>query len=216
MKHTRNTLGIYLKPELADKAAAGSLSAAEQALALQHLTDIFTSMSAYVPRGIRAGQPLLEKGARTEQTLMLADVTGFTTLSERLSRIGKEGAEEVTGIINSYFSPIIKIVGNYGGDVICFIGDALSISFGTLPGEKSPHQLRALKAAQEIQEFVKNFTEVKTSAGVFNLNLHMALHCGPAVNFRLGNPARGSFYLTAGAATNRVSAIEDAAEIGEK
>ncbi|MDI6739493.1 MAG: AAA family ATPase, partial [Candidatus Edwardsbacteria bacterium] len=72
-----------------------------------------------------------------------------------------------------------------------------------------------LKAAQEIQEFVKNFTEVKTSAGVFNLNLHLALHCGPAVNFRLGSPAKGAYYLTAGAVTNRVSVIEDAAEIGE-
>ena len=211
----RDTLKIYLKPELAEKAAGGTLSGAEQTQALALLTDIYASMSAYVPRSARVSQGPLEKGAVSDQTLMLADVTGFTTLSERLSRVGKEGAEEVTGIINSYFSPIIKIVGNYGGDVICFIGDALSINFASLPGEKSPHQLRALKAAHEIQEFVKNFTEVKTSAGVFNLNLHLALHCGAAVNFQLGNPAKGLYYLTAGAVTNQVSRAEDLAEIGE-
>ncbi|HTY08157.1 MAG TPA: adenylate/guanylate cyclase domain-containing protein, partial [Candidatus Edwardsbacteria bacterium] len=215
MKHGVNTLKIYLRPELAEQAAAGSLSGAAQAAVLQNLTEIYTSMAAYVPRSIRSDQARLEKGVRADRTLMLADVTGFTTLSERLSRIGKEGAEEVTGIINSYFSPIIKIVGNYGGDVICFIGDALSISFSSLPGEKSPHQLRALKAAQEIQDFVKNFTEVKTSAGVFNLNLHLALHCGQATDFRLGAPAKGLYYLIAGAAANRVSAIEDLAEIGD-
>ncbi|MDI6739492.1 MAG: adenylate/guanylate cyclase domain-containing protein, partial [Candidatus Edwardsbacteria bacterium] len=150
MRHSLNTLKIYLKPELAEKAAAGSLSADELTLALQHLTDIYNSMAAYMPRRIRIDQARLEKGFKEDQTLMLADVTGFTTLSERLSRIGKEGAEEVTGIINSYFSPIIKIVHNYGGDVICFIGDALSISFAGQPavaGEKSPHWLRALKAA---------------------------------------------------------------------
>ncbi|MRR09329.1 adenylate/guanylate cyclase domain-containing protein, partial [bacterium] len=180
MKHSQDILRIYLPSEAAAKASSATLDPAGTEQALRHLTDIYTSMAAYMPRGVRTGQAQLERGVRSDQTLMLADVTGFTTLSERLSRIGKEGAEEVTGIINSYFSPIIKIVGNYGGDVICFIGDALSISFSPLPGERSSHQLRALKAAQEIREFVKNFTEVKTSAGVFNLNLHLALHCGTA------------------------------------
>ena len=45
----------------------------------------------------------------------------------------------------------------------------------------------------------------KTSAGVFNLNLHLALHCGQATDFRLGAPAKGLHYLIAGAVTNSAS-----------
>ena len=43
-------------------------------------------------------------------TLYYADISGFTAISERISHIGKEGSEELTMVINSFFGPLIKII----------------------------------------------------------------------------------------------------------
>ena len=47
---------------------------------------------------------------------MFADVSGFTAMSEKLSVLGKEGAEEITLIVNDYFSSMLAISERYGGD----------------------------------------------------------------------------------------------------
>jgi len=197
----------YLGAVAAAKHAAGTLPPAEQQEHLHHLAKVYEVVLSYLPSGATRHQADLAQGKKVEQTILLADVTGFTSLSEKLSRIGKEGAEEVTNIINSYFSPLIKIALHYGGDVISFGGDAFSVGFEPLPGEKSPPHLRALKAVHEMQEFVKNFTEVKVSAGTFPLSLHLGLHTGKAVLCRVGEPGRELEYMVCGRATQRATEI---------
>jgi class 3 adenylate cyclase len=199
----------FLGGDISAKLAEGKLAGSEQDQARHHLAELNKVFSSYLPLGIEKHAEGLQNGVKIEQALLLADVTGFTVLSERLSRIGKEGAEEVTGIINSYFAPLIKIVRNYGGDVIYFGGDAFSAGFETLEGEKSPSYLRALQAAYEMGEFVKNFTEIKTSAGTFPINLHLALHYGPTEIFNVGRKDIDLEYFMAGKATNYASQIED-------
>jgi len=199
----------YLGEEISAKLIAGKLSDSEKDRAVQHLAELNKVFSSYLPLGIGKHSGQLQTGAKVEQALLLADVTGFTVLSERLSRTGREGAEEVTGIINSYFAPLIKIVHNYGGDIIYFGGDAFSAGFEALPGERSPNHLRALQAAFEMEEFVKNFAEIKTSAGAFPISLHLALHYGLTEIFSVGRQGSDLEYFMAGRATNYASQIED-------
>ncbi len=209
MSTEKKDLSQYLGEATAAKFSAGTLAPGEKEQALNHLAELTRVFSSYLPGGIRKHHQALQAGARVEQALLLADVTGFTVLSERLSRIGREGAEEVTGIINSYFAPLIKIVHNYGGDIIYFGGDAFSAGFETLAGERSPSHLRALQAAYEMQEFVRNFTEIKTSAGAFPISLHLALHLGPTKVFSVGRKEIDLEYFMAGRVTNYASQIED-------
>ena len=42
-----------------------------------------------------------------EGTLLMADISGFTKMSERLAEIGKEGAEWLTSTINLYFQSML-------------------------------------------------------------------------------------------------------------
>ena len=42
-------------------------------------------------------------GDMVEGTLVMADVSGFTTMSERLAEAGREGAERLTDVINGFF-----------------------------------------------------------------------------------------------------------------
>src|SRR4051812_11341624 len=62
-------------------------------------------------------------------TLVSADISGFTKLSERLARRGTEGTEELTTLINTCFGGMIAAVSQHGGDVLKFGGDALLVLF---------------------------------------------------------------------------------------
>jgi len=59
----------------------------------------------------------------------LADVSGFTALTEALAKEGPAGVELLTKCMNSYFAQVIDLVLHFGGDVSKFAGDAMLIVF---------------------------------------------------------------------------------------
>jgi class 3 adenylate cyclase/tetratricopeptide (TPR) repeat protein len=75
-------------------------------------------------------------------TLVSADISGFTALSERLAAKGREGAEELTTVVNDCFTGMIADCDRHGGDVVKFGGDALLVFF-----EGDGHAERACRAA---------------------------------------------------------------------
>src|SRR4051794_40492714 len=54
--------------------------------------------------------------SQAEATLLFADISGFTPLTERLARRGKVGAEELTDLLNSVFTELLTVAGTHGGD----------------------------------------------------------------------------------------------------
>ena len=74
-------------------------------------------------------------------TMVMADLSGFTALSERLAKLGDEGAERLTSVINSFFETMLKTATHYGGDTLTFGGDAILLLFD---GEE--HAARAVVA----------------------------------------------------------------------
>src|SRR5215207_628504 len=70
--------------------------------------------------------PLAEPTAeRFHAAVLYADISGFTPLTERLSRSGPAGVEELSGLLNAYFGELIALIAALGGDVVKFAGDAL-------------------------------------------------------------------------------------------
>ena len=61
--------------------------------------------------------------------VMVADIIGFTTLTEELSRKGPWGVELLTRCMNAVFKRIIDSVHAHGGDVMCFAGDSVICLF---------------------------------------------------------------------------------------
>ena len=89
------------------------------------------ALASYVPLLVeehqRAGggsRPMLVAG-----TLVSADISGFTALSERLAELGNEGAEQLTSLLNECFTAMIEACERRHGDVIKFGGDALLVLF---------------------------------------------------------------------------------------
>src|SRR5262245_4738023 len=90
---------------------------------------------SYVPqlfaRDILAhpGESPVGREQRLEVVGLFADCSGFTPISEALSKVGRDGAEELTRTLNSYFDPMIDLIHSYGGIIGKFAGDAMTIIF---------------------------------------------------------------------------------------
>src|SRR5258708_26570877 len=96
-----------------------------------------TSLAPYVPRLVTdwARNHAAERFRVVDGSLLSADISGFTALSERLAGIGRAGAEELTDLLNHCFDGMIATATRHGGDVLKFGGDALLIHF---PGDHHP------------------------------------------------------------------------------
>ncbi|MDP9258758.1 MAG: hypothetical protein M3Q31_19725, partial [Actinomycetota bacterium] len=48
-----------------------------------------------------------ERSRTYEGTLVFADISGFTDLTEALAKRGREGAEEIAGVVDAAFAELI-------------------------------------------------------------------------------------------------------------
>src|SRR5215217_6214559 len=65
--------------------------------------------TAYVPRLLPAWAAAEQAPAHrvVDGSLLLFDITGFTPLTERLARRGREGAEELSNLLDTVFSQLL-------------------------------------------------------------------------------------------------------------
>jgi len=141
-------------------------------------------------------------------TLVFVDISGFTALSERLSKKGKVGAEEVTDVLNNTFSELLEVAYQVDGSLLKFGGDALLLFF-TGPD----HASRACHAAGHMRMTLKKMGRRDTSAGKIALQMSIGIHSGAYQCFLVGESHR-ELVLTSANASKTVE-MESAAEAGE-
>ncbi len=107
-----------------------------------------------------------------EATLVSADISGFTKLSERLAGMGKQGAEELTDLLNECFDGMISICGAFRGDVLKFGGDALLVLF-----RGDGHAERACHASVGMRESIAR-PLVAGSGRRVSLRMSIGAHSG--------------------------------------
>lgn len=145
---------------------------------------------------------------RVDGTMAFVDISGFTAMSERLARLGKEGAEEVAEIINSIFARLLAVAYENGGSLLKFGGDALLLFF-----EGDQHATRAAHAAAWMRRRLREIGRIQTSAGLATLKMHVGLHSGGFDFFVVGDVHR-ELIVTGPAATTTVT-MESSAVAGE-
>src|SRR5438477_12826631 len=64
-----------------------------------------------------------------EGTLVFADISGFTRLTERLAARGHAGAEEMSDHLDAVLSRLLDAASAYGGWLVKWGGDALLLMF---------------------------------------------------------------------------------------
>jgi class 3 adenylate cyclase/tetratricopeptide (TPR) repeat protein len=113
-------------------------------------TESSSSAGSYVPDLVRGWSPGAPRHRQVEGSLVSADISGFTALSERLAGYGREGAEELTALLNQCFGGMIEIIDAHGGDVLKFGGDALLVLF-----TGDAHTARAAAACLRMRRLIE-------------------------------------------------------------
>lgn len=162
-------------------------------------------LRSYVPR-LLLGWPAGERWQALEGTLVSADISGFTALSERLADRGREGAEELSLLICDCFDGMIEDCHERGGDVVKFGGDAILVFF-----DGRHHAERAASAAAAMRRTIRrrrSTTDGKRVRLGVSIGMHAGVHHVVAID--IGTP---DLLVTGPGPTATVTA-EGAAERG--
>jgi adenylate cyclase len=143
---------------------------------------------------------------RRQVTVLFADLSGFTALSERLD------PEEIRAFQNALFDVLARVIARYDGFVEKFVGDAVLAVFGA-PVAHEDDPVRACEAALTILEGGKALTRQWAERLGQPVALHMGIHTGPVVAGNLGGAA-GAAYAVTGDTVNTTSRLLAAAASG--
>jgi class 3 adenylate cyclase len=164
------------------------------------------TLHAYLPqdrlRALARGESLPD---RTNGSALFADISGFTPLTEKLTReFGvRRGIEELAHRINSVYDAMIDEIDRLDGSVVSFAGDAIACWFDESLGDSA---LRAVLCARALQEVLKEFPD---------LSVKIAVCTGPVRRFATGDPSIRLIDTLAGATMARLAMAEQQAKPGD-
>jgi predicted ATPase/class 3 adenylate cyclase len=187
------------------------------------MSNSLPTLAAFVPPGIthsifQAQAPAPPTAAKTEPfpaAVLFADVSGFTPLTEALAQKGAEGPEELTRLLNGYFSRMIALIEAEGGEVVKFSGDAVTVIFPARDETLAVATRRAAQAARAMQAAMAEFTTLKTSAGLIALGMKIGIGAGQILAAQVGGLNSRWEYVIAGDPLRQVAEAEHQAQQGD-
>jgi class 3 adenylate cyclase/tetratricopeptide (TPR) repeat protein len=170
----------------------------------------FASPRAYTPAHL-AEKILKVRGAlqgeRKQVSVLFADVSGFTAISEKLD------PEEVHRLMNGAFELMLGAIHRFEGTANQFLGDGLMALFGA-PITHEDHAQRAVHAALEIQRALHDYRErLKRECGV-DFRMRIGLNTGLVVVGAIGDNLRMD-YTAVGDTTNLAARMQQLARPGQ-
>ena len=130
-----------------------------------------------------------------EATVLMADVAGFTALTET------KGAQAIVDTFNAYFEAASEVIGTHNGIVTQFIGDAVLATFN-VPAVDPEHRQHGINAAVDLLKLVQS----TTFAGE-KLKIRVGVSTGPVIAGNVGGGGRET-YTVYGEAVNLASRLE--------
>ena len=140
------------------------------------------------------------EGEKRRATILMADLRGFTSLSERLP------AEDVVAMINIYLETMTEIIQKYQGTIDEFIGDAILVIFGA-PILRPDDPRRAVACAVEMQLAMTSVNDRNRQSGYPEVALGIGINTGEVVMGNIGSKKRIK-YAVVGRAVNLTARIE--------
>jgi predicted ATPase/class 3 adenylate cyclase len=166
-----------------------------------------TSRVAPAPAGKTKQAALPADADRRTVTVLFADLSGFTALSEQID------PELMRALQNELFQELTEAVQSFGGFVDKFIGDALLALFGApVAHEDDPE--RALRAALDMIERASRMGERWQARAGSRPVLHIGVNTGPVVTGGFGAGSAKSYSVT-GDTVNTAQRLQSMASPGE-
>ena len=139
-------------------------------------------------------------GKKAIVTVLFSDIRGFTTMSEQMS------AQEVSEILNEYFTEMEPIISKYNGVINKFIGDAVMAIFGE-PIQDKNHAQNAVKCAYEMLEKVQELQKKWAKEGKPKIEIGVGINTGEVFVGNIGSINRME-YTVIGDTVNLASRLE--------
>lgn len=133
-------------------------------------------------------------------SVLMSDLRGFTTLSERLP------PDRISEIMNEYFTEMVDVIMGHHGVIQDFIGDGILAVYGA-PLDDPDHAWHAVTTALEMQAALRRLNAGWQAAGRPALAMGVAVHTGEVFAGNVGSPKRKK-YSVMGDTVNTTSRIE--------
>ncbi|MEW6055725.1 MAG: HEAT repeat domain-containing protein [Bdellovibrionota bacterium] len=148
-------------------------------------------------------------GARVRATVLFCDIRNFVNVCELLD------AEEVTSMLNEYFSAMVEVIYKHKGEVDKFIGDAILAVFYEQDELKQPVNtaLHAIYCAMEMRERLSEFNVKRLRNDKSVIEIGIGISSGEIISGPIGSPDRMDFTVI-GDVVNLANRIEKLSKQG--
>jgi adenylate cyclase len=160
----------------------------EMAEGMLEKSQVKSALSRYVSPGV-ARQILSNlddvglSGKRIEGTVLFADITGFTKLSEQIK------PEELVSMLNRFFTLITCACSVNHGIVDKYMGDGVMLVFGA-PEPDNDHAFHAVSCALLIQKLISKENLRRGEQGLDPVNLRIGINTGTMLAGNMGSSDR--------------------------
>jgi class 3 adenylate cyclase len=167
-------------------------------------------LSPQIYKSIFSGQKdVIIQTERKKLTIFFSDIKDFTALTERLQ------PEQITALLNEYFTEMSKIALYHGGTIDKFVGDAMLIFFGDPETEGEAEDAKAgLRMAADMQHRLAQLNMKWRGEGIENpFRVRMGINTGYCNVGNFGSADRMD-YTIIGAEANLAARLQSIAEPG--
>ena len=161
----------------------------------RYLSEEIVSSLLEDPDGLDLG------GVQRKVSVLMADIRGFTTISEQLP------PHRVVRLLNNYLGTMSEIIMKYNGTVDEFIGDAILAIFGA-PITREDDSDRAIRCALEMQAAMSEINERNKSEDLPEISMGISINTGTVVAGNIGSEKRAK-YGVVGHTVNQTARIEE-------
>ena len=132
------------------------------------------------------------RGRQLEVTVLMSDIRGFTTLTRQRSMAGQ--SELHVRQLNEYLGAMVEVVGQHGGTIDKFIGDAVMAVFGSPLSRGAREEARqAVRCGLAMRAALAALNADWRRRGLAELDNGVGLASGPVVAGQIGSPKRLEF-----------------------
>ena len=132
------------------------------------------------------------RGRQLEVTVLMSDIRGFTTLTRQRSAAGQ--SELHVRQLNEYLGAMVEVVGQHGGTIDKFIGDAVMAVFGSPLSRGAREEARqAVRCGLAMRAALAALNADWRQRGLAELDNGVGLASGPVVAGQIGSPKRLEF-----------------------
>ncbi|MEA5621209.1 adenylate/guanylate cyclase domain-containing protein [Cronbergia sp. UHCC 0137] len=160
----------------------------------RYLTDEVVANLIESPSGLKLG------GERRKVTILVSDIRGFSSISERLP------PEQVVTLLNFYLEAMTDVINHHKGTINEFMGDGILVMFGA-PISREDDSQRAIACAVAMQLAMQQVNQKNRQMNLPVLEMGIGINTGEVIAGNIGSQKRAQ-YTVIGSHVNLAARIE--------